>query len=325
MKPDLSATSLVPMSQVGPAGDAPVRYWMGVDGGGTGTRVRLCGAQGQVLAEGRAGPSALGQGVEQAWRNIHQAVQAAVQQARLTDFDWAACAIGLGLSGALQRAAADAFRHAAPRCARLVLDSDAWTGLLGAHAGAPGALLIAGTGSVAFAQGLDGGRRQVGGWGWRLGDEGSGAWLGQAALRHTQRALDGRDRRGALAAAVLARVGGQPADLLGWQAQAGQAEFAALAPLVFDSEGADAHAAALLAQAVQELCLLVHVLDPDALLPVACAGSVGLRLAPRLASGAAPCMAAEPGRRRWVSAQFDALAGALHLVRAPCAFQAATP
>ncbi|MEY2653988.1 MAG: hypothetical protein RLZZ524_1016, partial [Pseudomonadota bacterium] len=52
-------------------------FLIGVDGGGTGTRARLCDAQGRVLGDGAAGPSALGQGVEQAWRHIGQAVEAA--------------------------------------------------------------------------------------------------------------------------------------------------------------------------------------------------------------------------------------------------------
>jgi len=45
-----------------------VRYLVGVDGGGTGTRVRLSERSGRIMGHGESGPSALGQGVEQAWR-----------------------------------------------------------------------------------------------------------------------------------------------------------------------------------------------------------------------------------------------------------------
>ncbi|HLO96322.1 MAG TPA: hypothetical protein VK195_18595, partial [Burkholderiaceae bacterium] len=54
---------------------AAVRYHVGVDGGGTGTRVKLADAAGHVLGQGEAGPSALGQGVPQAWRHIREALE----------------------------------------------------------------------------------------------------------------------------------------------------------------------------------------------------------------------------------------------------------
>lgn len=284
----------------------PIRHWIGVDGGGTGTRARLCDASGRLLAEGQAGPSALGQGVEQAWRHVRQAVEGAVRAAGVADFDWAGTAMGLGLSGAGQAEAAQAFRRAAPTGVRLALDTDAWAGLLGAHAGAPGALLIAGTGSVAMALWPDGHRSRVGGCGWRLGDEGSGAWLGQASLRHLLRALDGREPAGALAEALQARVGGNVTDILAWQQSAGQREHAALALLVFDCEDRDAAARALVDQAVNELLLHLQALDASHSLPVCLAGSVALRLAPRLKARWAA---------HWTPPHGDAMGGALQLIR----------
>lgn len=302
--------TVLPVPQ--PPTPAPPRHWIGVDGGGTGTRVRLCDAAGRPLAEGQAGPSALGQGVEQAWRHVHQAVEQAVRSAGIQDFEWAHAAAGLGLSGAGQAQAAQAFHDAAPAGLRLALETDAWAGLLGAHAGAPGALLIAGTGSVAMALWPDGRRSRVGGCGWRLGDEGSGAWLGQAALRHLLRALDGREPHGALAAALQAQVGGRLVDILAWQQAAGQRDHAALAPLVFASEDQDAAAQALLGRAVEELALHLQALDAARTLPVCMAGSVALRLAPRL-------QARWPAR--WVRPEGDAMAGALRLIQAPSPVQ----
>ncbi|MFO1252204.1 MAG: BadF/BadG/BcrA/BcrD ATPase family protein [Inhella sp.] len=150
----------------GSAGSAavPVRFWIGVDGGGTHTRARLFDASGHALGEGQAGPSALGQGLEQAWEHIQQAVQAAAQAAGLGTVTPADCALGLGLSGANNPALAAAFVAGNPGFARVALEGDAVTGVLGAHAGRPGALLIAGTGSIALAHGADGSRRQAGGW-----------------------------------------------------------------------------------------------------------------------------------------------------------------
>lgn len=301
-----------PDSPVPPLSREGIRYWIGVDGGGTGTRARLCNAAGRALAEGQAGPSALGQGVDQAWRHVRQAIEQAVQRAGIADFDWARAAIGLGLSGASQTASASAFANAAPLGTRLALETDAWAGLLGAHAGKPGALLIAGTGSVAMALWPDGRRSRVGGWGWRLGDEGSGAWLGQAALRHLLRALDGREPRGALTEALLSEVGGSADGVLAWQLSAGQRDYAALTLQVFECEAHDPAAHALLNQAVNELALHLQALDAEHSLPVCLAGSVALRLAPRLQTR---------WEARWAPPKGDAMAGALQLIQAPAGAQ----
>ncbi|MBN8503684.1 MAG: ATPase [Burkholderiales bacterium] len=301
-------TIAAPASPIPAPARDDIRHWVGVDGGGTGTRARLCDAAGRTLAEGQAGPSALGQGVEQAWRNVRQAVEQAVLVAGVTDFEWAHSAIGLGLSGASQMHAAQAFADAAPQGVRLALETDAWAGLLGAHAGEPGALLIAGTGSIAMALWPDGRRSRVGGWGWRLGDEGSGAWLGQAALRHLVRALDGRESRGALADALLGQLGTSDAGVLAWQHAADQRDHAALALLVFELEHEDPVAKVLLNRAVEELTLHLQALDPTFSLSVCLSGSVALRLAPRLQ---AHCAA------RWAAPKGDAMAGALRLIHAP--------
>ena len=297
------------LARLTPTGDSPplpVHFWIGVDGGGTHTRARLFDAGAHAQGEGQAGPSALGQGLEQAWEHIQQAVQAAARAAGLGPLNPAESALGLGLSGANNPALAAACVAANPGFAQLALEGDAVTGVLGAHAGRPGALLIAGTGSIALAHGADGSRRQAGGWGWLNGDEGSGAWLGKAALRHAQRGLDGRDATGTLARAVWALLGPSAEDLLAWQAQAGQARFASLAPLVFEHAESDPKAQQLLSAAVQQLEDMVHAVDPEGALPLVLSGSVAQRLAPQFSA---------PLRARLVNAQGDAMDGALRLLQ----------
>ncbi|MCZ8233877.1 MAG: ATPase [Inhella sp.] len=290
-----------------PTGAARVRFWVGVDGGGTTTRLRLSDAQGRRLGEGRAGPSALGQGAHQAWQHVGEALHEAARDAGLERApDWADCALGLGLSGAASAPLAQAFLVARPAELAIALDTDGRAGVLGAHGARPGALVVAGTGSVAEALDADGGWRCVGGWGWLNGDEGSGAWLGKAAMRHAQRARDGRDRPGALARAVWALAGDAPEALLAWSLAAQQQRFASLAPLVFEHEADDPVAAALLAQAADELAALALAVDPSAALPLAMSGSIADRLAPRLPSRL---------RARCVSPQGDAMDGALRMVQ----------
>lgn len=257
---------------------------MGVDGGGTGTRARLQSADGRTLGEGQAGPSGLSQGVEQAWRHVQQAIAAAFAQAGLEAAAPAEIALGLGLAGAGVAAQHAAFMQTHPGYARCVLVNDGVTQLLGAHAGGPGLVVASGTGSVAASRDAEGRTRQCGGWGFPVGDEGSGAWLGLHAMRHAQQVLDGRAAASSLSRALFARVGADAAALLAWCAGAGQATWATLAPLVFDAaDGGDSVGMALLDQAATDLARLVHALDAGGhgTLPIVMRGSVGERLVAR--------------------------------------------
>ncbi len=57
--------------------------------------------------------------------------------------------------------------------------------LLAAGHASTGVAVIAGTGSAAWGRNADGGEARAGGWGYLLGDEGSGYWLGREAVRHS--------------------------------------------------------------------------------------------------------------------------------------------
>lgn len=283
-----------------------VDYLIGVDGGGSGTRALLQRQGGEVIGRGGAGPSALGQGVAQAWRHVEAAVRAAFADAGLQVPRWDRCALAAGLSGVSHPPQREAFLAANIGFARLAAETDSYTMLLGAHAGQPGAILIAGTGSIAEALRADGSRATVGGWGFPVADDGSGAWLGLHAVRHAQAAMDGRANVSPLARQVWMRCGDDRESLQSWCDAAGQYEFAQLARLVFDLEGADPIAAALLQRATQALEDLALAIDPRGRLPLAASGSIGERLAPRMRPGL---------RDRLVPAQEGPAAGALMLAR----------
>lgn len=285
-----------------------VRYVAGVDGGGTGTRVRLQSREGTLLGRGEAGPSGLSQGVAQAWRHVGQALDAAFAEAGLAPAPPAHIALGLGLAGAGVPAQREAFLRADPGHALCVLDNDGVTQLLGAHGGGPGIVVAAGTGSVAAARYAGGLTAQAGGWGFPVGDEGSGAWLGLRAMQHAQAVLDGREPPTGLSQTVFDRIGGTAAALLAWCAGASAPQYAHLAPLVFaEAERGDTAAQALLQAAADELQRLVAALQAgQPPLPVVASGSVGVRLAalwpPEL-------------RARVLPPEGDSVDGALWLVR----------
>jgi glucosamine kinase len=279
--------------------------------------LRLQDAAGHVLAQGEAGPSGLGQGVDQAWRHVRQALTAAFAAAARPEPPVSDVALGLGLAGAGVAAQRADFLRADPGFAACALVNDGITQLLGACGGGRGIVVAAGTGSVAAARDTVGRHWHCGGWGFPVGDEGSGAWLGLRAMAHAQAVLDGRQAAGALSAGVLAVAGPDAQALLAWCAQAGQRAWAGLAPVVFiAAEAGDAVAASLLQQAATELASLVDALQrrmeeegvPEAAgLPVVVRGSIGERLQ-RLWPSAL--------RARLVPAVGDSADGALLLVRA---------
>lgn len=246
-------------------------WLVGVDGGGTRGRAWVAELEhdplqvppGQAEHDVACNPYAVG--VERAAAAILAVIDAAwrVAGAPAGGLPRAYVTVGLaGVDSAGEREPLLRALHAgglAPD--RLELHNDPWVALEGAlppELVGPGArvLLVSGTGSVAVAACQDGSGTRAGGWGSRVGDEGSGAWLGIEAVRATLRALDGRDPAGSLANAVQAAWGQGSEALVGRARSATPAAFAALAPLVLSADD-DPVAAALRGRAVAYLAELI--------------------------------------------------------------------
>jgi len=257
-----------------------IDYLIGVDGGGTGTRVRLArfSPGGTVeLAQGASGPSGLGLGIARAWAAVQDAVAKAFAAANIERPSLDHMAIGLGLAGVHNSQWAQAFVDADPGYAALRLETDAFTTLLGAHGGNPGAIVAIGTGSVGEVLQPDGTRREVGGWGFPAGDEASGGWIGLAAINHIEQVLDGRRPGSPFADAVMNACGGNRAAIQVWLGQATQTTYASLAPLVL-RHADDQAARAILTKAGEEAAAIARALDPDGTLPLALCGGLGSAL-----------------------------------------------
>eukprot|EP01032_Pedospumella_encystans_P022493 gene22493-25488_t len=169
-----------------------IEFLIGVDGGGSGTRVRLMRANGAALGEGDSGPSGLLHGIKNAWSSVEDAAAKAFKASGLDYPARERIAIGLGLAGVHNRQWAANFVAANPGYAAVALETDAYTTVLGAHQGQPGAIIALGTGSVGEILLADGSRKEVGGWGFPAGDEAGGAWIGLRAISHIQQVIDGR-------------------------------------------------------------------------------------------------------------------------------------
>ncbi|RSZ56098.1 ATPase [Massilia atriviolacea] len=255
-----------------------IEYLIGVDGGGTGTRVRLARADGTALAQGQGGPSGLSLGIAQAWHSIADAIASAFGAAGVAQPANASIGIGMGLAGVHNPLWAEQCVAANPGFGALRLDNDGYTTLLGAHGGKAGTIVAIGTGSVGQALLADGSLREVGGWGFPTGDEAGGGWMGLRAIAHIEKVIDGRAPHSAFAQAVIENCGGERNAIQVWIGGASQTVFASLAPLVVAHAGTDDTARAILADAGREVALMAHALDPSGQLPLALCGGLGAPL-----------------------------------------------
>ncbi|HVD46858.1 MAG TPA: BadF/BadG/BcrA/BcrD ATPase family protein [Candidatus Limnocylindria bacterium] len=227
---------------------------LGLDIGGSSSRARLS-ARGRVLAEAE-GPGA----------NV-AALTPAVAERRLTALladlgpahPVACCAGAAGAEVPEARLRLEQLlTRLLPDCQITVVHD---TRLVLAAAGLEsGIALIAGTGSVAYGRDRRGRESRAGGWGWLVGDDGSGAWLAREAAREVMRRADAGEKYGPLGEAVLAaaQVGGA-GELLGrLHTFREPGRWAALAHVVFDTASSDSGADALVGSAADGLAGLVE-------------------------------------------------------------------
>jgi len=252
-----------------------IEYLIGVDGGGSGTRVRLARPDGTQLGEGSAGPSGLLHGIKSAWTAVEEAAAQAFSAAGIEQPPRERIAVGLGLAGVHNRQWAANFVAANPGYAAVALETDAYTTVLGAHEGQPGAIIALGTGSVGEILHKDGSRHEVGGWGFPAGDEAGGAWIGMKAINHIQHVIDGRAGASDFATAVIEACGGNRNGIQVWLANATQTNFAQLARIVLQHADSNQHARSILVEAGKQVALIGDALDPSRTLPIALCGGLG--------------------------------------------------
>lgn len=203
------------------------RITIGIDGGGSGCRVALLQGDGAVV-KASGGPANAFTDTAEAAAEITRTVMAALAIAKLPDTALQDARICAGIAGCRLPGLAADLAAQLPFAARVVDDSViALRGALGAD---DGTLAMLGTGSF-FLRQTGSAHRHIGGWGFTLGDEGSGAWLGRRAVAQALEVADGRAPPDALADALLERLAPHPLIAL---RGAGPVDYAALAPLVLD-------------------------------------------------------------------------------------------
>ena len=254
---------------------------LGIDGGGTRTRASIVDGE-RVLAFAENGSiKRLRVGAELAEANLRALLKDVFAQAGVKGVKAASAGVASASMPGVKEWITAVFADFGVERSEVV--GDEVIALDGAFKGGPGILQIAGTGSNCIGRAPDGGRESAGGWSSRLGDEGSGYWIGLHAVRRALHALDQEEPTRILE--TVGQIWGTKSleELVNLGDSTPGPDFAALAPAISElAEAGDAVALGVLKQAAADLTesvLLVraklwrkHALKAE--VPVAWIGSV---------------------------------------------------
>ena len=282
----------------------PGPLFAGVDGGGTGCRARIQDADGRLLGTGIAGPAALRVGIERALAEVIKTCRAALEEAGLGADALGSVHAAVGLAGVGRKGALEELMRQPHPFRSVAYVHDATIACIGAHGARDGGIVIVGTGSVGFA--VVGGREfRVGGYGFPISDEGSGADVGLHAIRLALRAYDDRAVDSNLTRDVMTRFNNDPFEAVAWMDPATATDYATFAPLVMrHADAGDPVARRIVRDAAEQIDELVRRLAE--------CGASRIALLGGLASSMQPWLAPDV-QRRLVPVEGDAVDGALHL------------
>lgn len=254
--------------------------FLGIDGGGTKTSC-VIGDDISVLGSGAASGSNLVRiGEDQARSALRAAIREACAAANVTAMQITRTCVGI--AGGARPEVASMVRQILGELVQgeIKVLGDMVIALQAAFGSGPGVIVIAGTGSIAYGRNAAGQTARAGGWGFAISDEGSGHWIGRAAVAAALRAQD-EGGNPPLLERLMQRWGVNTREQLILAANASPPpDFAALLPLVLGAaDGDDAVVRSVLRQAGAELAALakivIHRLFSDAkTIPLAMSGGV---------------------------------------------------
>ncbi|HTO88785.1 MAG TPA: BadF/BadG/BcrA/BcrD ATPase family protein [Thermoanaerobaculia bacterium] len=179
-----------------------MKHVLGIDAGGTKTRALLANEAGQILAAASAGGANLRtHGEPEVEKVLHAVAEEACAAAGARPD-----AVAVGVAGAGRAEDEDLLRAILQRIGyrdHVIVTIDAHIAFVAGSERGVGLALVCGTGSIAWGRNASGEVARAGGWGWQVGDEGSGYWIGRSAIREVLRAQDGRGSATLLEDALL--------------------------------------------------------------------------------------------------------------------------
>lgn len=227
-------------------------YILGIDGGGTSCRAAVAGVDGRILGRGKSGAANILTDPDNALLHIVGAAKAAFEEAGIDPEGFTTTDALVGVAGSN---AGDAVHYVKKRLpfAHSDIESDGLIALQGALGDHDGAVAILGTGSIYISRkGED--VSYIGGWGFKVGDLGSGARLGHALLQESLLAHDGIHPSSPLTEEVMTEFEQSPSAVVEFARLASPGGFGRYAPKVFaHAERHDPVALALLKAAAQTI------------------------------------------------------------------------
>jgi glucosamine kinase len=279
-------------------------YYLGIDAGGTSTKARLTDAAGNVLGEAQAGAGSLRAGAEPVYAALMAASQHVMRAANLENSAQKHVICAAGIAGFSLENELAALRAKPYPFQSITFASDGEIACIGAHSGRDGAIVIAGTGSIGIAR-LNGSVIRIGGYGFPISDEGSGAEIGFQALKAFCQVRDGRRVADELTARLAPMIDAD--GLHWWRDQAMPKDFARIAPQVFAAQKVgDPTACSIINRAGEEISKIALALCSQGAARWSLMGGLAQPLLPFLN---------EMARRLHVEAEGDAMDGALWLAR----------
>ncbi|WP_158684012.1 BadF/BadG/BcrA/BcrD ATPase family protein [Pseudoalteromonas sp. T1lg10] len=255
---------------------------LAIDGGGTKTALRLYDSDGQVVQEHRGPGSSLGHDLLLGCDTLCTQVASILHDAAILPSQ-VNCVAGVAGAGNPYNQAQLRSRLQAFCFAEVKVVSDAITSAYGANLGAPVACVALGTGSVGTRLLADGSTHLVGGWGFTLGDEGSGARLGAMLVQALMQAFDKQQALTPLLEVLAQRVGHSREALSQWLSDAKVGDYAGLSELVWPYQGRCDMAAEILQRHARAVEQLIRATRGEYDLPVVLLGGLADNTTPLLA------------------------------------------
>ncbi|WP_318401924.1 N-acetylglucosamine kinase [Photobacterium leiognathi] len=285
---------------------ANIRFLVGVDGGGTSCRARICDINGNTLGEAKTGSANILLGSSIAMASINDAIATAAEQAGLNSSHFRHMSVGLALAGAEQQDAWYAFMKQPHPYGAITLNTDAYGACLGAWGGKDGAILIAGTGSCGILL-KEGQQHVVGGREFPISDQGGGAVMGLRLIQQVLLSVDGIVEQTPLARSVLEYFNHDVDSIVSWSKTARPCDYGQFSPSIFaHAAQGDKLAVEMLLQTAADIEMWMNALIQRGADKICLMGSIAERIHAWLIP---------PLQQRIATPQGDAMDGAIAMAR----------
>ena len=239
-------------------------FLIGVDGGGTKTKLILTKECGEVISSTIGGPSNITRSINKAWESIKSGIEILLENSNI-DIKNSDIKMGLGLAGAENEKVKQDFlkerNKYVPYINDIYLVSDAHAACLGIHKGKPGAIVIIGTGTQGYQVESDLSQTRIACWGSPVDDQGGGSWIGLEAIRHTFKCIDGRENHGIMSSIIFEQFENNLDEFVIWANKATTGEYASLTKSVIKAaKEKDQAAINILKRSAKEIELIINTL-----------------------------------------------------------------